>query len=657
VSETAPQKPPAKAASVDHTHGQGAGGEGVHPPHGAEARGHYLAILALGALGVVYGDIGTSPLYALKQCFYGPHGVAPTPENIHGVLSLIFWSLILVISVKYLVFVMRADNRGEGGILALMSLLRVSGRVGRTRPLLVGLGLFGAALLYGDGVITPAISVLSAVEGLDVALPHIGHWVVPIAIIIIVLLFIFQRRGTHGVGAVFGPITLLWFITIALLGVHQIVRAPGVLTAILPVHGVSFFIRNGFTGFVVLGTVFLVVTGGEALYADMGHFGKRPIKLAWFAVVLPALLLNYFGQGALMLTDPESAREHVFFKLAAEWFTIPLVVLATMAAVIASQAVISGAFSLTRQAVQLGYTPRLHIEHTSAREIGQIYIPGINWALMIATISLVIWFKDSDSLGGAYGIAVTSTMVITTLLYFMVARENFGWKLSWAVAYLIFFSIIDLSFFGANALKIVGGGWFPLALAASVFTLMTTWKRGRAILSRRLRERSLPIDLFLSDVARRQQSRVPGTAVFMTGSSEGIPPALLHNLKHNKILHEQVILLTVATKEVPHIDSDERLDVKRLSEGFYRVVAYYGFMEDPSIPDIMNMIRGRGIMFRPLDTTYFLGRDTLIVTGASGMARWRKRLFGVMSRNARSATSFFGIPYNQVVELGAQIEL
>ena len=658
MDETAPEpKPAAEEAAVSPSQDQGGGGEDVHPPHSSEPTGKYFAFLALGALGVVYGDIGTSPLYALKQCFFGPHGIEPTTANIYGVLSLIFWSLILVISVKYLVFVMRADNRGEGGILALMSLLRVSGRVGRTRPLLIGLGLFGAALLYGDGVITPAISVLSAVEGLDVALPDIGHWVVPIAVIIIVILFAFQKRGTGGVGAVFGPIMLLWFFVIAILGGHQILRAPGVLLAILPTHGVSFFLRNGFTGFVVLGTVFLVVTGGEALYADMGHFGRRPIKFAWFWVVLPALLLTYFGQGALMLSNPAAAREHVFFKLAADWFTIPLVVLATIAACIASQAVISGAFSLTRQAVQLGYTPRLHIEHTSAREIGQIYIPGINWALMFATISLVLWFRTSDRLGGAYGIAVTTTMVITTLLFFMVAREKFGWPVWLAALHAAFFLTIDLAFFGANLLKIVGGGWVPLALATAIFTLMATWKRGRTILSRRLRERSLPIDLFLSDVARKPQARVPGTAVFMTGSSEGIPPALLHNLKHNKIIHEQVILLTVATKEVPHVNADERLDVKRLSEGFYRVIAFYGFMEDPNIPEIMNMVRGRGIMFRPLDTTYFLGRDTLIVTSAAGLARWRKQLFSLMSRNARSATSFFGIPYNQVVELGAQIEL
>jgi KUP system potassium uptake protein len=657
VSNDNGEKSAVAGTVVTHTHGQGAGGEGIHPPHGGTPQGKYFYLLALGALGVVYGDIGTSPLYTIKQTFYGPHGVPATPANILGVLSLVFWSLILIISVKYLFFVMRADNRGEGGILALLSLLRVTGPVGRTRPLLVALGLFGAALLYGDGVITPAISVLSAVEGLEVALPHIGHWVLPIAVIIIVLLFMFQKRGTGGVGAVFGPITLLWFITIAILGLNSMLREPRVLAALLPTYAVRFFLNNGFIGFVALGTVFLAVTGGEALYADMGHFGRRPIKLAWFSVVLPALLLCYFGQGALMLTDPAAAREHVFFRLAEEWMTIPLVILATMAACIASQAVISGAFSLTRQAVQLGYTPRLHIEHTSAREIGQIYIPGINWALMVATLTLVLVFRDSDHLGGAYGIAVTATMVITTLLFFMVARENFGWPLKYALAYLAFFLLIDLAFFGANLLKLIQGGWVPLALAAAVFTLMTTWKSGRAMLAERLRARSLPIDLFLSDVARRPQSRVPGTAVFMTGSAEGIPPALLHNLKHNKTLHEQVILLTVMTRDVPHVNADERLEVKRLNEGFYRVIAYYGFMEDPNIPEIMNLVRSQGILFRPLEITYFLGHDTLIVTGAKGMPRWRKRLFGVMSRNARSATSFFGIPYNQVVELGAQIEL
>jgi KUP system potassium uptake protein len=657
VSQAKRKQPARPAEEVPHSHGQAAGGEGIHPPHSDSGFNKYFYILALGALGVVYGDIGTSPLYAMKQSFYGPHGIGVSRENTLGVLSLIFWSLILVISIKYLVFVSRADNRGEGGILSLMSLLHTRERRGRSRGLLIGLGLFGAALLYGDGIITPAISVLSAVEGLEVAAPQVAHWVLPIAIAIIIVLFLFQRRGTGGVGAVFGPIMLVWFITIAILGIHQIIKAPAVLAAIIPTHAVSFFLRNGFTAFVALGTVFLVVTGGESLYIDMGHFGRRPIRFAWFTLVLPALLLNYFGQGALILTNPSAAQEHIFYKLAPEWFTIPLVILAMMAACIASQAVISGAFSITRQAIQLGYTPRLHIEHTSAREIGQIYIPAINWVLMIATLTLVLTFRSADDLGAAYGIAVTTTMGITTTLFFVVARERFKWPLGSALLFLMFFLAIDLSFFGANMLKLLDGGWVPLVLAATIFTLMATWKRGRSILSQRLRERSLPIDLFLADVARKTQLRVKGTAVFMTGSAEGIPPALLHNLKHNKIIHQQVILLTIETKEVPHISAEERMEVKHLGEGFYRAIAYYGFMEDPHVPDIMKRIAARGVSFRPLDTTYFLGRDTLVVTRTGEMARWRKKLFGLMSHNARSATSFFGIPFNQVVELGAQIEV
>ncbi len=627
---------------------------GSSAPH-AGGRGRYFYLRSLGALGVVYGDIGTSPLYALRECFYGPHAIAVTTANILGVLSLIFWSLILVISVKYVAFVMRADNRGEGGILSLVSLLRHD--TARWRPFVIGLGLFGAALLYGDGMITPAISVLSAVEGLQVAVPRIASFVIPITIVIIVVLFLVQRHGTAGVGAIFGPLTLLWFVTIAALGIWQLVHSPGVLRAILPSYGVSFFLRNGFEGFVVLGSVFLVVTGGEALYADMGHFGKRPIKFAWFVVVLPALLLNYFGQGALMLNDPVAAAEHPFFRLAPTWFAVPLVVLATAAASIASQAVISGAFSVTRQAVQLGYCPRVHIEHTSAREIGQIYIPGVNWFLLIATITLVLAFRSSSNLAAAYGIAVASTMVITTIIFSIVARERFGWKLHYVLLFFLIFLFIDASFLGANALKLWQGGWVPIALAAAIYTLMSTWKLGRVVLIERQRQRSLPIDLFLSDVAKRGQKRVPGTAVFMTGTAEGIPPALLHNMKHNKVIHEQVVLLTVVTREIPHVEVADRIEVKRLGDGFYRVVAFYGFMQDPNVPDIIKLVRARGIVLKPMEMTYFLGHDTIISTNREGMARWRKGLFEIMSRNARSATAFFGIPYNQVVELGAQIEL
>ncbi|MEX2282796.1 MAG: potassium transporter Kup [Gemmatimonadota bacterium] len=647
----------ASDSGVPHTHGTGAGGEGIHPPHGTEPKGRYFYLLALGAVGVVYGDIGTSPLYALRECFYGPHAIGISRANVLGILSLIFWALIIVISVKYLVFVMRADNRGEGGTLALLSLLRVSGKVGRSRPLLIALGLFGAALIYGDGVITPAVSVLSAVEGLQIAVPTIGHRVVPITIAIIVALFLVQRRGTGGIGKIFGPLTLSWFITIAVLGAIQIVREPSVLAAILPTNAVSFFMRNGYAGFVVLGSVVLVVTGGEALYADMGHFGRRPIRFAWFAIVLPALLLSYFGQGAFILNDPESAAEHVFFRLAPDWMTIPLVVLATAAASIASQAMISGAFSLTRQAVQLGYCPRVQIEHTSAREIGQIYIPGVNWALMIATIGLVLWGGSASELAAAYGIAVTSTFVITTLLFFMVARERFGWKLHNAILVTSILLLVDLAFFSANALKFLDGGFIPIVIAAVIYIMMSTWKKGRMMLRERLQEKTLPIDLFMADVGQRKQGRVAGTAVFMTGSADGIPPALMHNLKHNKVIHEQVLLLTVVTREVPHVDAQERIEVKQLNHGFYRVMAYYGFMEDPNIPDVMKLVRGKGVMVKPMETTFFLGHDTLITTSRKGMARWRKKLFEIMMKNARSATAYFGIPYNQVVELGAQIEL
>ena len=643
--------------SVTHTHGTGAGGEGIHPPHGEEPKGRYFYLLTLGALGVVYGDIGTSPLYALRECFYGPHAIGISRPNVLGVLSLIFWSLIIVISIKYLWFVMRADNRGEGGILALMSLLRVSGKVGRSRPVLIALGLFGAALLYGDGIITPAVSVLSAIEGLEIAIPSISHWVVPVTITIIVMLFMMQRRGTGGIGKIFGPLTLTWFITIAILGAIQIVHEPSVLAAVSPTYAISFFLQNGARGFLVLGTVFLVVTGGEALYADMGHFGRRPIRFAWFAVVLPALLINYFGQGALIFNQPAAAAEHTFFRLAPSWFTIPLVILATAAASIASQAVISGAFSLTRQAVQLGYSPRVQIEHTSAREIGQIYIPGVNWALMVATILLVLWGRTASNLAAAYGIAVTSTMVITTILFFLVARERFGWKLQHALLHFSIFLVIDTAFLGANALKFLDGGYIPIGIAAVIYVMMSTWKTGRSMLRERLEEKSLPIDLFMADVGQRKQGRVSGTAVFMTGSAEGIPPALMHNLKHNKVIHEQVILLTVLTRDVPHVDANDRIEVKPLSHGFYRVFARYGFMEDPNIPDVMKLVRGKGIMVKPMETTFFLGHDTLIITARKGMARWRKKIFQIMTRNARAATAYFGLPYNQVVELGAQIEL
>ncbi|HEX2189697.1 MAG TPA: potassium transporter Kup [Longimicrobiaceae bacterium] len=620
--------------------------------------GRYFYVLALTALGVVYGDIGTSPIYALREAL-GPHyGLAPTPANVLGVLSLIFWALVIVISIKYLGFVMRADNRGEGGMIALTSLVAPPQRMrpGTRRWTLVLAGLFGASLLYGDSMITPAISVLSAVEGLQVATPYFEPYVIPVTIVILVALFAVQYRGTAGVGKVFGPVTLVWFTTLAVLGIGQIVRSPGVLWAVNPLHGFRFFAENGVAGFLVLGSVFLVVTGGEALYADMGHFGRGPIRFTWFTLVLPALLLNYFGQGALLIARP-AAIEHPFFLMAPSWALYPLVALTTLATVIASQAVISGAFSLTRQAVQLGYLPRMEIQHTSERQIGQIYIPSVNWLLMLACIGLVLGFRSSSNLAAAYGVAVTTDMVFTTILFAYVARNRFGWS-AWKVAALATaFLVVDLAFWGANIVKVPNGGWFPLVVAAGFFILMTTWKKGRQILGDRLQQQSLPIELFLADVAQKERTRVPGTAVYMYGNPNGTPPALLHNLKHNKVLHERVVFLTVETEEIPLVPDQERVEVVPLGEGFYRIVLRYGFTEDPDIPSALALVREPDLDLRPMQVSYFLGRETLIASKKPGMALWREILFAVMSRNARTATSFFGLPPNRVVELGAQIEL
>ncbi|HSN67924.1 MAG TPA: KUP/HAK/KT family potassium transporter, partial [Thermoanaerobaculia bacterium] len=505
-------------------------------------RGRYLLTLSIASLGIVYGDIGTSPLYALEECFAPEHGIAPVAANVLGILSLIFWALIIVISIKYIVFVMRADNQGEGGIVALMSL--IDPRAGsRRRKMLLAIGLFGAALLYGDGIITPAISVLSAVEGLEVATPAFEPYVVPITIAVIIGLFSVQKRGTAGIGAIFGPVTLLWFTTIAVLGARQVIAHPAVLGAVNPVHAARFFASNGTGGFFVLGAVFLVVTGGEALYADMGHFGPRPIRAAWFAVVLPSLLLNYFGQGALILSDPH-AIDNPFYHLAPSWLVYPLVVLATMATVIASQALISGAFSLTSEAMQIGLTPRLSVEHTSERQIGQIYIPGVNWALMLACIGVVLGFRSATNLASAYGVAVTTTMVITTLLFYVVMRERWNWSLPVSATVAGAFLIVDSAFFTANIVKIDDGGWFPLLVGALIFTLMSTWRRGREILDARLKAESLPLELFLSSVASSPMTRVSGTAVFLHRNPEGTPTALLHSIKHYKVLHETVVLLT-----------------------------------------------------------------------------------------------------------------
>ncbi len=624
---------------------------------GGRSGGRYLLVLSLTALGIVYGDIGTSPLYALRECFHGEHGVPVSHANVLGVLSLVFWALVLVISTKYLVFILRADNDGEGGILALTALARpvhagTAGRLGLTMLL----GLFGAALLYGDGMITPAISVLSAVEGLNVATPIFQPYVIPITVAILIGLFAFQHHGTAGVGKIFGPITLVWFFAIAVLGIVYIVRVPHVLVAISPVHAVTFFEHNGWMGFLVLGSVFLVVTGGEALYADLGHFGARPIRLTWYCCVLPALLINYFGQGALLLSSPVAA-ENPFYRMVPSWALFPMVGLATMATVIASQAVISGAFSLTRQAIQLGYAPRIAIEHTSAHEIGQIYIPMVNWVLLIACVALVIGFGSSSNLAAAYGVAVTTTMVITTVLFYIVARQRWKWNQFAVLALCLVFIVVDLSFFSATVVKIVQGGWFPLLIGGIVLTLMTTWRRGRQILRQRMQDRVLPLSQLLESVRVEMPHRVDGTAVFMYSNPDGTPPALLHNLRHNKVIHERVIIVNVRTEDVPHVRGHRRVELEEIGEGFYRVLISYGFMESPDIPYVLEQHPQIGPMLKPMETTYFLGRERLLPAEHTGMMVWRQRLFAWMSRNAPPATQYFCLPPGRVVELGAQIEL
>ena len=639
-----PTDPP---AAVDPQHA------GVPTPHGRR-----LAILTLTALGVVYGDIGTSPLYTLKEAFGAEHGLAPTVANVYGILSLVFWSITLVVVIKYLIFILRADNRGEGGVLALLALVlqrqhRTDDR--RRRTLFIILGVFGTALLYGDGIITPAISVLGAVEGLEIVAPALSPFVVAATIGILLALFMVQRFGTAKVGRAFGPITLTWFLVIGVLGLAEIARAPRILAAMNPWFAAQFFRAHGAMGFASLGAVFLAVTGAEALYADMGHFGKRPIRLAFFLLVLPALLLNYFGQGALLLRSPDAVA-NPFYLLAPRWFLYPLLLIATLAAIVASQALISGVFSLAQQAVQLGFWPRVTIVHTSEREHGQIYVPQINMALMIGTLLIVAGFKSSSALGAAYGIAVTGTMSITTLLFAVVARTRWGWPLWRVVALATFFFLFDLAFLGANALKITQGGWVPLAIALLVLTLMTTWKRGRESLYTIMRSGSLPIELLLGEISRRPPPRVSGTAVFLTSDAEGASVVLLHHLKHNKALHDQVVLLSVAPSDVPYVDESERVHVKPLGQGFYRVLVRSGFMETPNIPEVLAQCAEQGLRTKPMETSYYLGREQLIPTGTAKMARWRKKLFVLMSRNAQSAAHFFGLPSNRVVELGAQIE-
>jgi KUP system potassium uptake protein len=633
--------------------------------------GKALAALAFTALGVVYGDIGTSPLYTIKECFSGHHSVPPTRENVIGVLSLAFWSLNFVVSFKYVGFVLRADNRGEGGIFALLALVRPLTRADRARMVLIALGLFGAALLYGDGVITPAISVLGAVEGLSVAAPALAGWIWPLAAVILTAVFALQKHGTDRIGRMFGPIMTLWFGSIALLGIRGILMAPEVLKAISPWYAVDFFIRDGLQGFLILGSVVLAFTGAEALYADMGHFGRRPIRLTWATVVLPCLLLNYFGQSALLLVSPE-AKNNPFFSLVPSWGLYPMIGIATAAAIVASQALISGAFSLTRQAVQLGYIPRVTVVHTSHTEIGQIYIPEVNWALWIGCVALVMGYQSTTNLAAAYGIAVTGTMLITTLLFHTVACDRWGWPLWRARALTLLFLIVDVAYFSANMIKIEEGGWFPIVVGLAVYVLMTTWNRGRARLQAIVHENTLAMDLFLADVDRRRPPRVPGTAVFLTPDIGGAPPVLLHHLKHNKVFHEKVILMSVVTEEIPMVDEEDRVGCTELGQGFYKVIAHYGFMESPDIPAALALLGkpgadGRPVALKAMETSFYLGHETLIATrnppptarvpdAIGRMSMWRKRLFILMSKNARSATTFFGLPPNRVVELGAQIQ-
>jgi len=611
------------------------------------------------ALGVVYGDIGTSPLYALQQAFHGQHGIPVTPGNVLGVLSLIFWALILIVTVKYHIVIIRADNKGEGGVLALMAMVQGS-RIARGLPprrIMIVLGIFGAALLYADGALTPAVSVLSAVEGLSIAAPTLKPGVIlAITLAILVALFLFQSRGTAGIGAIFGPVMLVWFATIAVLGVNGILKNPAVVGAVLPTHAIRFLADDPGRGLLVLGAVFLVVTGGEALYADLGHFGHTAIQLAWFTIPLPALLLNYFGQGALLLTNPEAAA-NPFYLLAPPQLLIPLIPLATAAAIIASQAVISGAFSLTRQAVQLGYIPRMEIEHTSSREIGQIYVPTVNKMLAVLTIALVLYFQTASNLAGAYGVALSTLMALTTVMFYVMSREVWGWSFAKAAVVSGSFLIVDLTFLAANALKIWHGGWVPLVIATALYFVMITWKKGREILAKRMMEKTVPLKLLLADLAAEPPVRVPGTAVFMYGSSDGTPPALVLNLTHNKVLHEKIVFLTVMTEDVPHVGGEQRVTVKRSGKGFHNVTARYGFMQDPDINEILAACKENGLSIPLEGTTFFLGRETLIASDRPGMAMWRERLFAFMSRNALRATAFFKIPPNQVFEVGAYVEL
>ncbi|MDG4476313.1 potassium transporter Kup [Thiovibrio frasassiensis] len=622
-----------------------------------EMSGKQLSALSLAALGVVFGDIGTSPLYAMRECFHGEYGIAVTSANVLGVLSLIFWALLLIVSIKYLGFILRADNEGEGGVLALTALIKPKNLKRHTPQwVLVCIGLFAACLMYGDGMITPAISVLSAVEGVKNITPFFEPYIIPATILILSGLFLIQKKGTARVGRLFGPIMLLWFCMLAALGIAQIVSCPRILVAVFPWHGISFLLENRIHGFIVLGAVFLVVTGAEAIYADMGHFGKRPIQLVWFLIAFPALVLNYFGQGALLLVRPEEAY-HPFYAMVPDWAMIPMVLLATMATIIASQAVITGSFSLTRQAIQLGYLPRLRITHTSSSHIGQIYVGPVNWALMLCTIGLVLGFQSSSKLAAAYGVAVSATMLITSTLFFVVASKRWGWSRLTAGLLAGLFFMVDLPFLGANMSKIFHGAWFALAIGGFFFLMMLTWEQGREILGNRMRSLTPKLEEFKEMLISTPPQRINGQAVFLTRGHDIVPAALMHNLKHNKILHSEVVFLNIRTEEIPRVPNFEKIEAEKLGAGLYRIIAHYGFMEEPKIDTIFALASSKGLNLDMKEASFFLGREKLSIGEHPEMWRWRSQLFLFLARNAMDAAAFFDIPSDQVIEVGVQLEL
>ena len=614
-----------------------------------------LATLSLAALGVVFGDIGTSPLYTMKEVFsLSKHPVELTQFNVLGILSLIFWSLIMIVSAKYVAFIMRADNRGEGGIMALLSLANNNAPSGNKRSWIMILGILGACMFYADGMITPAISVLSAIEGLEVVAPSLSYLIIPITLVVLFILFYAQSKGTHIVGAFFGPIMFFWFLTLALLGIINIASEPHVLMAINPLYAFQFFQLSPMVAFVALGAVVLSVTGAEALYADMGHFGRHPIRLAWFIFVLPALTLNYFGQGALIISNPENIK-NPFYLMAPEFLVIPLIVLATLAAIIASQAVITGAFSVSRQALQLGFLPRMHVEHTSENQEGQIYLPRINWLLMIAVMALVVTFKSSGNLAGAYGIAVTGDMVISTLLASFVFYEVWKWNSTKTLIFMAIFLVIDFAFFSANILKIPDGGWFPILIGSVIFVLMTTWKKGRALLYKILKGEAIEINSFISSIGANPPPRVEGTAIFLTPNPDGVPHALLHNLKHNKVIHEKVIILTVMFMDYPHSLTKDLVTLEKLPYNFYKVIVKYGFKDEPNLPKDLALCAKNGLNIDPMNSSYFIGKEILLAMPKDNMNYWRKKLFIGLFRSAETITNQFKLPPNRVVELGSQV--